>query len=84
MTSRCVVKMILTIAGTDAANAAVALQTQQTLLLSARKEFLLLIRISTSDPEANVHSAADRFVWHNTVDFGVVVEHAIDQIGLLV
>ena len=77
-------KWILTVAGTDATDAAVALETQQALLFSTRKERLLLVCVSTSDSEANVHSAADRLVWHNAVNAGVPIEYAVDQIGLFI
>src|SRR5690242_17150509 len=74
----------LTIAGANAANAAVALQTEQTLLLSVCNEGPLPLSVATGNPEADVHSAARRLVWHNSVDICVLVKHAVDQVGLLI
>lgn len=61
-------KASLTIAGSDTTHAAVAFQTEQSLLLSTGKECFLLVGVSTMDPEADVHPAADGLIRYYPID----------------
>ena len=74
----------IVVAGTHAANAAVALETLEQQLLGTGQKCLLLGVISAANAEANVHSAADTLVGHHSVHLGVLVQGTIDELRLFV
>ena len=75
---------VLTVAGTNAPHAAVALQAEQAFLFRTCQESLLLVCITASDSEADVHSATHRLVWYHTIHVRVPLNGFVDQTGLLV
>lgn len=74
----------IVIAHADAANTSVTLQALKKKFLRSSQELLLLLVVPAVDSEADVHSASNRLVWNNTIHTRVLVEHAIDELSLLV
>jgi hypothetical protein len=60
------------------------LQTKQAPFLGTREKLLLLLRITSVDSEANIHSAPDCLVWDDLVRVRVAVERRVDGVRLLV
>lgn len=72
------------IARSDAANAAVTLETLEQLSLGIFKERLLLRSISSADAKADIHPATDGSIGHNLVDLGMAIQDIINDFGFLV
>lgn len=60
------------------------LQTLEKTLLSTSNELFLLRLVTTVDTEADVHTAADAFVWYNLVNLRVLVQGSVNELCLLV
>lgn len=74
----------IVVAGPHTTDTAVALQTLEHALVGSSQERLLLLSVTAVHTEADVHSAANALVRDNAVHLRVLVEHAVDNISLVV
>lgn len=74
----------IVVTGPHTTDAAMTLQTLEHALVSPSKELLLLLSIPAVNTKADVHSAADALVRDNAVHLWVLVQHAVDKVGLVV
>lgn len=75
---------VLTITCPYTTHTSMPLETLETFLFCARKECLFLICVATVDPEADVHSAANRLARDHSIHIGVFVKCLVDQTRLFI